>query len=152
VASGESPPEPSPSSHGGRFWLRAALAIVVVAIAGVVLGMSLGGRQGGPLASPGGANGRPAIVVPTPGAAASVIAVASPSALPSVVAGGGTPAPATAATQYVVQPGDTLRSIALDEYGDAEQWQRIYQANRAAIGPNPDALVAGMTLQIPASQ
>jgi nucleoid-associated protein YgaU len=49
-----------------------------------------------------------------------------------------------------VQPGDTLRSIALDQYGDAEMWQTIYQANRATIGPNPDALVAGTTLQIPA--
>ena len=152
MASGESPPEPAPSSQGGRFWLWAALVVVVVAIVGIVLGMSLGGRQGGPLASPANANGRPAIVVPTPAAASSVIAVSSPSAVPSSVVAGATPAPVTAATEYVVQPGDTLRSIALDEYGDAEQWQRIYQANRATIGPNPDALVAGTTLQIPASQ
>jgi nucleoid-associated protein YgaU len=128
------------------------LAVVFVAIVGLVLGMSLGGRQGGPLAGQGDVDGRPAIVVPTPGAAASVIAVASPSAVPSSVVAGVTPGPATAATEYVVQPGDTLRSIALDEYGDAEQWQRIYQANRSTIGPNPDALVAGTKLQIPASQ
>ena len=62
----------------------------------------------------------------------------------------GSPQPAVGARQYVVQPGDTLRSIALDEYGDAEMWQTIYQANRSTIGPNPDALVAGTTLQIPA--
>ena len=77
----------------------------------------------------------------------------SPSTVPSsVVAGATPPAPPEASTEYVVQPGDTLRSIALEQYGDAEQWQRIYQANRAAIGPNPDALVAGMKLQIPPAQ
>jgi len=48
-----------------------------------------------------------------------------------------------------VQPGDTLRSIAQDQYGDAGQWPKIYQANRDQIGDDPDALVAGQTLQIP---
>jgi nucleoid-associated protein YgaU len=63
-----------------------------------------------------------------------------------------TPSAPGASTEYVVQPGDTLRSIALEQYGDAEQWQRIYQANRAMIGANPDALVAGSTLTIPPPQ
>jgi nucleoid-associated protein YgaU len=67
----------------------------------------------------------------------------------SVVAGA-SPQPAVATTQYVVQPGDTLRSIAMDQYGDAQLWQIIYQANRSTIGANPDSLVAGKTLQIPA--
>jgi nucleoid-associated protein YgaU len=70
----------------------------------------------------------------------------------SSLVAGASPQPATAAIQYVVQPGDTLRSIARDQYGDAELWQTIYQANRSTIGPNPDALVAGKTLQIPARQ
>jgi nucleoid-associated protein YgaU len=52
-------------------------------------------------------------------------------------------------TDYVVQPGDTLRSIAEREYGDASQWPRIYDANRSLIGPDPDALVAGTTLRLP---
>jgi nucleoid-associated protein YgaU len=65
---------------------------------------------------------------------------------------GATPPAQGASTEYVVQPGDTLRSIALDQYGDAEQWQRIYQANRSTIGPNPDALVAGTKLEIPPPQ
>ncbi len=124
--------------------------VVVVAIVGVWIGLSLGSRQGGPLASQSGGNGRPAIVVPTPGSAPALSPVPSPLAAPSSVVASGSPAPTVAATQYVVQPGDTLRSIALDEYGDAELWQTIYQANRSLIGPNPDALVAGTTLQIPA--
>jgi LysM repeat protein len=150
VANGETSPEPAPSSKRSRFWVWTALVVVVVALVGGALGLSLGSR-GGPLGSQGGGNGRPAIVVPTPGAAAALSAVPSPSAVPSSVVAGASPQP-SAATQYVVQPGDTLRSIALDQYGDAEMWQTIYQANRGIIGPNPDALVAGTTLQIPARQ
>jgi nucleoid-associated protein YgaU len=149
VANGETSPEPAPASQRSHFWLWAALVVVAVALVGGALGLSLGSRQGGPLANQGGGSGRPAIVVPTPGAAAALSAVPSPSAVPSSVVAGASPQPA-AATQYVVQPGDTLRSIALDQYGDAEMWQTIYQANRDTIGPNPDALVAGTTLQIPA--
>jgi nucleoid-associated protein YgaU len=129
----------------------AIVVVVSVAIVGSAIGLVLGSRQDGLLANQAG-NGRPAIVVPTPGAAASVSALPSPSAAPSSVVAGATPAPAAGSTEYVVQPGDTLRSIALDQYGDAEQWQRIYAANRAAIGPNPDALVAGMRLEIPPPQ
>jgi LysM repeat protein len=154
VAHGETPAGPGPANADGksRFWIWAAIVVAIVAIVGIALGVSLGGRQGGPLASPGGGNGRPAIVVPTPGAVSSAVSVPSPSAVPSSVVANASPPPGAAAAEYVVQPGDTLRSIALDQYGDAEQWQRIYQANRDTIGPNPDALVAGTKLQIPASQ
>jgi nucleoid-associated protein YgaU len=70
--------------------------------------------------------------------------------VPSVVA----PTTVTASSgpqvsDYVVQPGDTLRSIAEREYGDATQWPRIYDANRDVIGPDPDALQAGMQLRLP---
>jgi nucleoid-associated protein YgaU len=75
-----------------------------------------------------------------------VVNVPSPS--PSTVVAGAT-AGAAAARQYVVRPGDTLRGIAQDQYGDAGQWPKIYQANRDQIGDDPDALVAGQTLQIP---
>ena len=50
---------------------------------------------------------------------------------------------------YTVAPGDSLRSIALRLYGDSEQWVRIYDANRAAIGADPDAIVVGARLRIP---
>lgn len=51
---------------------------------------------------------------------------------------------------YVTQPGDTLWSIAEQFYGDGTQWPKIYQANMAVIGPDPNVLHAGLTLQIPA--
>jgi nucleoid-associated protein YgaU len=54
-----------------------------------------------------------------------------------------------ATNEYVVQPGDTLRSIARDEYGDPEQWPRVYDANRDVIGSDPDTLRAGTRLRIP---
>jgi nucleoid-associated protein YgaU len=153
VATGEAQPEPEPSGKPSRFWVWAIVVVVIVAIVGAVIGVSLGSREGGPLASQNGGSVRPAIVVPTPQPASSASPSPAPSPVPpTVVAGATPPGPEGASTEYVVQPGDTLRSIALEQYGDAEQWQRIYQANRAAIGPNPDALVAGMKLQIPPAQ
>lgn len=55
---------------------------------------------------------------------------------------------ASAQVVHVVQDGDTLGRIALRYYGDANRWQRIYDANRAAI-PNPNALTVGTRLNIP---
>jgi nucleoid-associated protein YgaU len=124
------------------------VVLLLAAVAGGAVGVSLGTRQGGPLASEGGPNGRPTIVV------ATVVAVASVSPAPSAVAPTAitatqTQTQASASGQYVVQPGDTLRSIAQQQYGDAEQWPKIYQANRDVIGPDPDALKSGTTIQIP---
>jgi len=48
---------------------------------------------------------------------------------------------------YTVQPGDHLASIAR-RY--CTTWQDIYALNRDVIGPDPDHLVAGMVLTIPA--
>jgi nucleoid-associated protein YgaU len=130
--------------------------MVFVALVGGVIGVSLGSRQDGPLVSRVEGGGQLAILVPPPALAPVLNAVPSPSPAPSPVFSSAvarvSPLPAAAATQYVVQPGDTLRSIARDQYGDAELWQTIYQANRSTIGPNPDALVAGKALQIPARQ
>jgi len=137
--------EAEPPSPPRRAWLWVALVLAAAAAVGLVIGAILGGRQGGPLANGVGGSGRPTIVVGTVPAAPSTVAnVASPS--PSSAATAGTSA---SAREYVVQPGDTLRSIAQDQYGDASQWPKIYQANRDLIGDNPDALVAGTTLQIP---
>jgi len=138
----EEPPVPPRSA-----WLWVAIVLVGAALIGLALGALLGGRQGGPLANQPGGNGRPTIVVGTVAAAPSAVAnLASPS--PSSVATAGASA-STSGREYVVQPGDTLRSIAQDQYGDASQWPKIYQANRDLIGDDPDALVAGTTLQIP---
>jgi nucleoid-associated protein YgaU len=47
-----------------------------------------------------------------------------------------------------VQAGETLGQIAQRYYNDANQWQRIYEANRSAIR-DPNALVVGTRLTIP---
>jgi len=49
---------------------------------------------------------------------------------------------------YTVEPGDTLRSIAQRFYGDENQWERIFNANRDQID-DPDTLFPGQVLRIP---
>ncbi|HEY2595064.1 MAG TPA: LysM peptidoglycan-binding domain-containing protein, partial [Chloroflexota bacterium] len=110
-------------------------------------------RQQGVLLASQDSGGRGLIiVVPTSGPAVALSPEQFPSVVPSAVVASATAQPAVAENQYVVQPGDTLRSIALDQYGDADLWQTIYQTNRDAIGRNPDALVAGTILRIPSRQ
>ena len=45
--------------------------------------------------------------------------------------------------------GDSLSRIAKREYGDANSWKRIYEANRDII-KDPDLIYPGQTLKIPA--
>ncbi|MBW4598391.1 MAG: LysM peptidoglycan-binding domain-containing protein [Calothrix sp. FI2-JRJ7] len=54
-------------------------------------------------------------------------------------------------TQYTVQPGDTLSKIAEKFYGDGSEisWRKIYEANRAVIGNDPNQITVGMILVIP---
>ncbi|SHN75532.1 LysM peptidoglycan-binding domain-containing protein [Desulfitobacterium chlororespirans] len=59
-------------------------------------------------------------------------------------------AAASASTDYTVQPGDTLATIALNHYGSYEQHAGIYQANSAAFKKNGNRLDAGMVLTLPA--
>ncbi|WP_026184033.1 LysM peptidoglycan-binding domain-containing protein [Desulfitobacterium hafniense] len=59
-------------------------------------------------------------------------------------------AAASAPTDYTVQPGDTLATIALNHYGSYEQHAGIYQANLAAFKKNGNRLDAGMVLTLPA--
>jgi nucleoid-associated protein YgaU len=47
-----------------------------------------------------------------------------------------------------VQAGDSLSSIAAAEYGDANLFPRIFEANRDQIG-NPNVIFPGQTLRIP---
>ena len=56
---------------------------------------------------------------------------------------------ATAAHSYTVVAGDSLSRIAKREYGDANSWKRIYEANRDII-KDPDLIYPGQTLKIPA--
>ena len=93
----------------------------------LVARLATGGGSG---STSGAASGPASSPVPAIGAAASVV--------PS-------PTPAT----YEVAAGDTLKTIAQRFYGDADAWQIIYDANRQAIGADPDALRAGTRLTIP---
>jgi nucleoid-associated protein YgaU len=49
---------------------------------------------------------------------------------------------------YTVRKGDSLSKIAKREYGDAQQWHRIYNANRDIIN-DPNLIQPGQVLQIP---
>jgi nucleoid-associated protein YgaU len=49
---------------------------------------------------------------------------------------------------YTVRKGDTLSAIAQREYGDANEWRRIYEANRDQI-QDPDLIHPGQELDIP---
>jgi nucleoid-associated protein YgaU len=81
--------------------------------------------------------------------------VASPSAIVAVAP---TQAAAPSATAeaggetYEVQSGDTLATISQQFYGDPTQWRRIYDANKDAIGADPDKLKLGTKLTIPPKQ
>ena len=57
------------------------------------------------------------------------------------------PAPSAMRT-YTVQKGDSLSKIAKREYGDAQQWKRIYEANRDTV-QNPDLIYPGQMLRLP---
>ena len=50
---------------------------------------------------------------------------------------------------YTVKPGDTLSGIALQFYGNAGRWKKIYDANIAVIGSNPNLILVGQKLIIP---
>ena len=49
---------------------------------------------------------------------------------------------------YTVKSGDSLSKIAKQVYGDASQWKKIHEANKAKI-PNPDLIHPGDQLVIP---
>jgi len=50
---------------------------------------------------------------------------------------------------YEVQPGDSLSKIAKREYGDANQWNRIFEANKDVL-KDPNKIFPGQKLKIPA--
>jgi len=55
---------------------------------------------------------------------------------------------ATTGRTYVVVSGDSLSKIAKHQYGDAQKWSRIYEANRNII-KDPDLIYPGQELRIP---
>jgi nucleoid-associated protein YgaU len=78
-----------------------------------------------------------------PAGAAAAPAAAKPAAVP-------TAAPAAAAGEtYTVQKGDSLSKIAKKHLGDANAWKKIYDANKAVIGDDPDKIFPGQKLTLP---
>jgi nucleoid-associated protein YgaU len=49
---------------------------------------------------------------------------------------------------YTVKSGDTLSKISKDAYGDANQYTKIFEANRPML-KNPDKIYPGQVLRIP---
>jgi nucleoid-associated protein YgaU len=58
------------------------------------------------------------------------------------------PAPAPGGRIHVVQPKDSIYSLARQYYGDMHQWRKIWQANQDQI-PDPDKIKIGQKLIIP---
>jgi nucleoid-associated protein YgaU len=50
--------------------------------------------------------------------------------------------------EYVIKPGDSLSKIAKQVYGNAADWQKIYQANRNTI-KDPDLIHPGQKIILP---
>ena len=57
--------------------------------------------------------------------------------------------PAAGQDTYTVKSGDSLSKIAKHYYGDANAWKKIYEANKATIGNNPDLIKPGQQFVIP---
>ena len=65
----------------------------------------------------------------------------------NVQAGSSTTAAPTDQT-YTVASGDTLSKIAKKFYGNANEWKRIFEANRDIL-KDPDKIFPGQKLKIP---
>ena len=68
----------------------------------------------------------------------------------ATTAGATTAAATKASSYYTIQSGDTLSKIAKAKYGDASQYNKIFEANREVIG-DPDKIYPGQQIRIPAA-
>jgi hypothetical protein len=55
----------------------------------------------------------------------------------------------TCGESYAVAPGDTLSRVAQRAYGDPMLWNLLVDANRDALGGDPEHLAIGMSIAIP---
>ncbi|WP_228028609.1 LysM peptidoglycan-binding domain-containing protein [Donghicola mangrovi] len=96
-----------------------------------------------PVAAPEPAAPTEAVVDPLQDSTRAVIAeIAAATGLPSPQS------PKAGGSVYVVQPGDSLTTIAQTHYGDPMEFRRIFEANRAVIGSAP-VVAPGMRLVLP---
>ncbi|MEY9930522.1 nucleoid-associated protein YgaU [Catenulispora sp. GP43] len=56
--------------------------------------------------------------------------------------------PQPTATFYTVQPGDNMSKIAVRQYGDPNQYDTIFQANKPML-TSPDQIYPGQVLVVP---
>ena len=57
--------------------------------------------------------------------------------------------PAAATTrEYTIKSGDTLSKIAKQHYGNANDWRKIFEANKSTI-QDPDKIFPGQKIVIP---
>ena len=75
----------------------------------------------------------------------NVAAVAKVNDMLTVANGGG-----QESTYREVKSGDTLSKIAKEQYGNANQYPKIFEANRPML-QNPDKIYPGQVLRIPAA-
>lgn len=54
----------------------------------------------------------------------------------------------TTSRDYTIRSGDSLSKIAKEFYGNAAEWQKIYQANKDTI-KDPDLIYPGQKIKIP---
>ena len=71
--------------------------------------------------------------------------IQAPAAAAAAAAASG---PSTTARTYTVQPGDSLSKISKEFYGNANQYMKIFEANKDKL-TDPDKIKAGMNLVIP---
>ena len=62
---------------------------------------------------------------------------------------GGASTVASSTRYYTIQSGDTLSKIAKEHYGDANDYNKIFEANREVID-DPDKIYPGQQIRIPA--
>ncbi len=80
--------------------------------------------------------------------ASSTTAVTLTSTVDVAAASPTTATAAHPAPEYVVQPGDSLSSIAV-AHAVRGGWQALYAANRRVVGPDPDVIHPGTALVLP---
>jgi hypothetical protein len=72
--------------------------------------------------------------------------IQAPAAAAAAAAAAG--APTSGARTYTVKPGDSLSKISQEFYGHANQYMKIFEANKDKLA-DPDKVRAGMQLVIP---
>jgi len=76
------------------------------------------------------------------------LTVAEPRQAPVTMTAGAAVSGGQSGRRYRVKPGDTLSKISREFYGDPNEYQKIFNANRTVL-KDPDTIRAGQELVIP---